>query len=81
MLLVRQFAGLYPEYFVTAGRTGFGIRKALYRNIVDIDEGSVSRNETHLRIHMKTGESLHLILPTRELPAFHKAIEDNQPEP
>jgi hypothetical protein len=81
VFLVRQFAGLYPEYFVTAGRTGFGIRKALYRNIVDIGEASASRHETHLRIHMKTGESLHLILPTRELPAFHKAIEDNQPEP
>ena len=81
VFLVRQFAGLYPEYFVTAGRTGFGIRKALYRNIVDIDEASASRHETHLRIHMRTGESLQLILPTRYLPQFHKAIEDNQPEP
>ncbi len=80
VLLVRQFAGLYPEYFVTAGRTGFGVRKSLYRNIVDIDEKYASRHETELRIHIRTGESLHLTLPTRHIPAFHKVIEDNQPK-
>ena len=80
VLLVRQFAGLYPEYFVTAGRTGFGVRKSLYRNIVDIDEKYASRHETQLRIHIRTGESLHLTLPTRHIPVFHKVIEDNQPK-
>ncbi len=79
VLLVRQFAGLYPEYFVTAGRTGFGIRKALYRNIIDLEE-SASRHETQLRVHMRAGECLYLTLPTRHLAVFHKAIEDNQGE-
>ena len=77
VLLVRQFAGLYPEYFVTAGRTGFGIRKGLYRNIAELEE-SASRNESRLRVHMRTGECLHLTLPTRHLAVFQKAIADNQ---
>ena len=80
VLLVRQFEGLYPEYFVTTGRTGLGLRKALYRNITDIDEAPTSKNETRLRIQMRTGETLHLTLPRRDVPAFHKAIEDNQVE-
>ena len=80
VLMIRQFAGLYPEFFVTAGRTGFGIRKALYRNIIDLDAESASRNETRLRIHMRSGEWLQLTLPTRHLSVFHKALEDNQPE-
>ena len=79
VLIVRQFAGLYPEYFVTTGRTGLSIRKALYRNVVDIDEMNVSGGETRLRLHMQTGESLHLALPTRHLSVLHAAIKDNQP--
>ncbi len=80
VLLIRQFAGLYPEYFVTAGRTGLGMRKALYRNIVDIDEVSESAGETALMVHMRTGESLFLTLPVPNKPVFYQAIKDNQPD-
>ncbi len=80
VLLIRQFAGLYPEYFVSAGRTGFGIRKGLYRNIVRIEETSTSPNETRIRAVMRSGERLYLTLPTRDLNVFHKAIEDSLPE-
>ena len=80
VLLIRQFAGLYPEYFVTAGRTGLGMRKALYRNIVDIDEVSESAGETEIMVHMRTGESLSLTLPVPTKPVFYQAIKDNQPE-
>ena len=36
VLLIRQYVGLYPEYFVAAGRGGFTVRKRLYQNVVRV---------------------------------------------
>ena len=80
VLLVRQYAGLYPEYFVTTGRSGFSVRKGLYRNVVDIERDRESGEETRLRIRMRAGESLHLSLPTRDLGVFFEAIKNSQPD-
>src|SRR6185295_16658846 len=32
-LLHRQFCGVYPEFVITTGKAGFGLRKTRYRNI------------------------------------------------
>lgn len=80
VLLTRQFEGLYPEYFVTMGRTGFGMRKALYRNVVDVEEVNASGPDTELRMHMRTGEKLQLCIPTHHLPTLYETIRDSQPE-
>ena len=80
VLLTRQVVGLYPEYFVTTGRTGLLLRKALYRNIVDVETLGESRGETRLRIEVRTGVNLPLILPSHQLPTFYAAIKENQPD-
>jgi hypothetical protein len=80
-LLLRQFVGLYPEYFVTTGPTGLAMRKALYRHVVDLEEVSQSHEESELRIHMRSGASLQLLIPTRHLPVLRRAIQESQPEP
>jgi hypothetical protein len=66
VLLLRQFAGVYPEYMVTTGPTGLSIRKTVYRKITDVQEVSRSRDETTLRIQTTTG-FLYLALPTRDV--------------
>src|SRR5690349_6162837 len=38
VLLMRQFGGAYPDYIVTTGLTGFGLRKTIYRNIRRIEK-------------------------------------------
>src|SRR5688500_8118067 len=32
VLILRQFSGIYPDYLVTTGAAGLGIRKIAYRN-------------------------------------------------
>jgi len=80
-LLIRQFAGLYPEYFVTTGWSGLGVRKAVYRNIVDVQTTGESRGETRLQIEMGSGEFLPLELPTKHLFRLYDVIEKSKPEP
>ena len=80
VLLLRQFAGLYPEYFITTGSTGLALRKGLYRNVTDVEVVSKARGETHLRIHMRDGEKHPLNLPTRHVVELYKAIDSVQPE-
>lgn len=79
VLLVRQFEGLYPEYFVTTGRSGLTVRKAAYRNVSGIEALREAGGETLLRIEMNSGRSLRLELPTRDLPVLFQAIERNKP--
>jgi hypothetical protein len=79
VLLVRQFSGLYPEYFVTAGRTGLSPRKALYSKVVDVQRRGEAGGEIHLRIKMESGERLHLHIPTHQLPTLREAIEKYKP--
>jgi hypothetical protein len=80
VLLVRQYSGLYPEYFVTTGRSGLAVRKALYRNVVDIERERERSGETHLSVHMRGGARLRLALPTRDLGIFFEAIKKSQPD-
>ena len=80
VMLLRQFSGLYPEYFVTTGRTGVSMRKALYRNVIGIRTLSESRGETRLGLEMRGGEILPLDLPTRHLPALAERIKESQPK-
>ena len=81
VLLIRQFAGLYPEYFVTTGRTGLGVRKAVYSNVVDVKTVAESHGETRLKIEMSSGEFLPLELPTTNLFRLYEVIERSKPEP
>ena len=80
VLLLRQFVGLYPEYFVTTGSSGLSIRKALYRNILDIEQAGTSEKEARLRVYMRGGEHLWFELPARDLPVFYSVIKENQPD-
>ncbi len=79
VLLVRQFEGLYPEYFVTAGRSGLTPRKAVYRHVAAVETLARARRETLLRIEMNSGESLRLALPTDRVFELYEAIERNRP--
>lgn len=81
VLLVRQFVGLYPEYFVTAGRSGLAVRKAVYSNIAGVETIRETQTETLLRIQTISGESLRLELPTAQVALLFDAIRDNKPEP
>src|SRR5215472_1835521 len=50
VLLLRQFAGLYPDFFVTTGRAGLSLRKTAYRNVTNIQEIARGYGEAHLRV-------------------------------
>ena len=78
VLLLRQFAGLYPEYFVSTGRTGLALRKATYQHIVKVETLSEGRGETSLRIELENGDCLRLNLPTRHLSVLDEQIESSR---
>lgn len=81
VLLIRQFVGLYPEYFVAPGRGGFTVRRRLYVNVVRIEEVRENAGETEVRLFLKSREQLTLSIPTRELPRLYGLVERSQPEP
>src|SRR5262245_475713 len=54
-LILRQFSGLYPEFFVTTGTTGLALRKTAYRNVIKIDEIARIRGEAHLQVETNYG--------------------------
>jgi hypothetical protein len=74
-LILRQFAGVYPEYIVTTGWTGLSLRKTAYRNIVDIQEVRRTHGEVHLRVETGQGLVLPFTLPLRDLAAFYEKIK------
>ena len=78
VLLLRQFAGVYPEYIVTTGTTGLSIRKTVYRNITDVEEISESYGETELRVLTSYGQRLPLTLPTRQVSKFYELLDAQQ---
>ena len=80
VLLIRQHVGLYPEYFVAAGRGGFTMRKRLYRNVVRIEELGESGGETGVRVCLKSREKLTLTVPTRDLAELYALIEKSRPD-
>ncbi len=75
VLILRQFAGVYPEYIVTTGWTGLSVRKTAYSNIVDIREAARTGQETDLRIETSHGLVLPFTLPTRHLAAFYERVK------
>ncbi len=78
VLLLRQFAGLYPEYFVSTGRTGLAMRKATYQHIVNVETFREGREETSLLIELQDGDRLRLDLPTRHLSLLYDQIESSR---
>lgn len=73
VLLLRQFAGVYPEYIVTIGSSGLSIRKTVYRKITDVTEVSRARDETRLRIETNDG-FCYLTLPSRAVPVLFEQL-------
>ena len=73
VLLLRQFAGVYPEYIVTVGSIGLSIRKTVYRKITDVTEAARGKDETNLRIETESG-CIYLALPTRDVPRFYEQL-------
>src|SRR5262245_52991166 len=50
VLILRQYSGLYPEFFVSIGGSGLSLRKTAYRNVINIEEVARGHGETQLRI-------------------------------
>ena len=73
-LILRQFSGLYPEFFVTTGGTGLALRKTAYRNVIKIDEVSRSRGESRLRVETNHGLVVPLTLPTRHVASLYERV-------
>jgi hypothetical protein len=78
-LILRQYAGIYPEFLVTTGAAGLGMRKIAYRNIDDVEEVWRGSGETRLRIHTVHGTVFLLTLPTRSVPILHERLKGTQP--
>jgi hypothetical protein len=74
-LILRQFAGLYPEFFVTTGRTGLALRKTAYRNVIKIEEASRRRGESQLRVETNYGLVASLTLPTRYVASLYERVK------
>jgi hypothetical protein len=75
VLLLRQFAGLYPEFFVTTGRSGLALRKTAYRNVTNIQELGRASGEARLRVETSYGLVLGLTLPTRYVPMLYERVK------
>jgi hypothetical protein len=75
VLMLRQFAGLYPEFFVTTGRSGLALRKTAYRNVVKIDEVARGYGESHLRVETSYGLVVPLTLPTKHVPSLYERVK------
>jgi len=75
VLILRQFAGLYPEFFVTTGRTGLALRKTAYRNVLRIDEVGRSHGETHLRVETSYGLIVRLTLPVQHVSKLYERVK------
>jgi hypothetical protein len=75
VLILRQFAGLYPEFFVSTGRTGLALRKTAYRNVTKIDEIARAYGESRLRVETSYGLVVPLTLPTRHLPSLYERVK------
>ena len=74
-LLLRQFAGLYPEYVITTGRTGLSMRKTAYRNISNVEEAWRSHGEAQLRIVTQHGFILWITLPDRSVQTLFDRVK------
>ena len=75
VLLLRQFVGLYPEFFVTAGRSGLALRKTAYRNVTQIKELRRASGEARLRVDTSYGLTIVFTLPTRYVPMLYERVK------
>jgi hypothetical protein len=75
VLILRQFAGLYPDFFVTTGRSGLSLRKTAYRNVTRIEETSEVSGESHLLIETNYGLVIPLTLPTKHVPKLYERVK------
>jgi hypothetical protein len=78
VLILRQYTGVYPEFIVTTGAAGLGIRKIAYRNIADVEEIWRGHGETQFRIQTIYETSFRFTLPTRSVPALFERLEANR---
>ena len=74
-LLQRQFCGVYPEFIITAGPFGLGLRKTRYRNIQDVGTVAERFGETELRVETTYGRVLTFTLPNRYVSIFYEQIQ------
>lgn len=75
VLILRQFAGLYPEFFVSTGRSGLALRKTAYRNVIKIEEVARAHGEAHLRVETNYGLVVPLTLPTRYVASLYERVK------
>ncbi|HLH32340.1 MAG TPA: hypothetical protein VKY31_14135 [Terriglobia bacterium] len=75
VLLLRQFCGLYPEFFVTTGWSGLSLRKTAYRNVIGIQELGRISGEARLQIETSYGLIVALTLPTRYVPMLYERVK------
>jgi hypothetical protein len=75
VLILRQFAGLYPDFLVTTGRSGLSLRKTAYRNVTRIEEVSQVSGESHLLIQTSYGLVVPLTLPTKHVPKLYERVK------
>jgi hypothetical protein len=74
-LMLRQFSGLYPEFFVTTGRSGLALRKTAYRNVVNIEEVARGYGESHLKVETNYGLVVPLTLQTRHVTSLYERVK------
>jgi len=75
VLILRQFCGVYPEYIVTAGRTGLSLRKTVYHNITHVEEISRQGGEARLRVITIHGLAIPFTLPVRSVSIFYERLK------
>lgn len=78
VLLIRQYLGLYPEFFVASGPGGFTVRKRSYRNVVRLEERRQLGDETEVLFYMKIRERLILAVPVRDLERLYELIRPDE---
>ena len=75
VVILRQFLGLYPDFFVTTGRSGLALRKTAYRNVTTIEEVGRRHGEAYLRIKTNYGLVVPLTLPTRHVASLYERVK------
>lgn len=74
VLILRQYSGLYPEYLVTTGRTGLGLRKVAYRRIQNVERLSQGQGETRLLLETNDGSAFPFTLPAGSVSMLDECI-------
>jgi len=75
VLILRQFGGLYPGFFIPPGRSGRARRKTACRNVINIEEVARVYGESRLRIETSYGTVVQLTLPARDVPSLYERVK------